>query len=479
MLFKNVTLGYKEKILPLLFIVSTFILVFTGCQKNALQPNAILQFNKDTVHIDTVITQLGTSTHALIVYNPYNKTVHINDIKMASGANSEFIFNVNGMGTGEKSDIELKPKDSLYIFIQAKLHKNNVDTLVSHEDKLLFTLSDNVQAIPVVSWGRDAAFYRKQTLQTTTWSAGKSVLIFDSVIVAVGQTLTIEEGAMVLFKPNANLVVKGTLIVKGSIEKPVIFEGYRLESGYQNIPGQWGSLIFASTSSGNSIKNAIITDGTSGLMFQHSSSQIDLNLENVIVNHMSYSGMTCLGAKVKAVNCVFANCCSYALELKEGGDYVFIHTTVSNNSPSYCSSTRSSSSVYINNYKTDGTTKTPKDIVEASFQNSIIFGYGDEIGTDSIAGALYNLHFANCLVTQKKRNSYMDATTNLLKSADRLFASTEKGFGLDSASVARNAGNLEIANGYPFDLKGRSRITDGKPDIGAYEYFKDTTAVKH
>lgn len=73
----------------------------------------------------------------------------------------------------------------------------------------------------------------------------------------------------------------------------------------------------------------------------------------------------------------------------------------------------------------------------------------------------------------------MDAATILLKSTDKLFATTEKGFGLDSASAARNTGNLVIANGYPFDIKGRSRIVDGKPDIGAYEYFKDTTAVKH
>jgi hypothetical protein len=468
------------KIITCFFVVSAIIFLLGGCNKNAIQPNAILQFNRDTVFVDTVITQLGTSTHELKVYNPYNKTVLISTIKMASGANSEYVFNVNGMGVGEKSDIELKPKDSIYIFIQAKLKKNNVDTFVVHNDKIQFILNDKVQEIPIISWGKDAAFYHKQSIQTTTWSAGKSFLIFDSVIVEAGQTLTIEEGATVLFKPRANLVIKGTLIVKGTIEKPVLFEGYRLESGYQNVPGQWGSIILASTSTGNSIQNATITDGTSGFQFQRSTGQIDLKLENVIINHMSYSGITCYGAKVAAVNCVFANCCSYILELKEGGDYRFTHTTISNNSSSYCSSVRNTASVYITNFKFDGATKVPKDIVEAVFQNSIISGYGNvEFETDSLIGALYNVKLLSCILEQKDKSTYMDANSVLFGSNMRLFSKAEHGFGLDSASIARNNGNLPIATQYPNDIKGRSRIVDGKPDIGAYEYFKDTTKFTH
>ena len=78
----------------------------------------------------------------------------------------------------------------------------------------------------------------------------------------------------------------------------------------------------------------------------------------------------------------------------------------------------------------------------------------------------------------KARNLYMDVSTILQKSKDKVFSTYEKGFGLDSISIARNIGNLDIAKLYPLDLKGRSRIIDGKPDIGAYEYFKDTSKVK-
>jgi len=457
----------------------TFVLFIIGCNKNAIQPNATLQFSSDSVFIDTVITQLGTSTQELIVYNPHKKTVVISSIKMANGSNSEFIFNVNGMGTGEQKDIEIRPNDSIYIFIQAKLKKNNVDTVVTHEDKLIFTLNDKVQDVKIVSWGRDASFIKNQTIQTTTWTASKSFLIFDSLTVDVGQTLTIEEGVMVLFKPRANLIIKGTLVVKGTIEKPVIFEGYRLESRYQNIPGQWGSIILSSSSSNNTIKNAVITDGTSGFVFESSSKQVDLDLENVIINQMSYSGLTCYGSKIRAINCVFANCCSYILELKEGGDYQFTHTTISNNSRNNCNSSANKPSIYIDNYKLDGTVKSPKDLVNASFKNCIIYGnYEDFSEFNSIPNALYNMTFVNSLLYESKRNSYMDPTSGLIKPSDKVFSKHEKGFALDSASVARNFGDLSIGTLYPFDIKGRSRIVDGKPDIGAYEYFKDTTKAK-
>jgi len=453
-----------------------------GCVKNAIQPNALLQFSTDTIKIDTVITQLGTNTHQLLVYNPYNKSIIIHDINMASGANSEFIFNVNGMGTGEKTDIELKPKDSLYIFIQAKLKKNNADTLVTHKDNLLFTIGNSVQEIKIISWGRDATFYKKQSIKSnTTWDAGKTVLIFDSVVVETGQTLTINEGALVLFKPGANLVVNGTLIVNGSIEKPVTFEGYRLENSYQQIPGQWGSIILGSTSRGNTITNAIITDGTSGFQFKHSTGQIDLSLENVTIKFMGYSGLSCYGAKVKAVNCVFANCNSYCLELTEGGDYQFIQTTISNFDN--IGKIRNTSSVYLNNFKYNGSTKTPQDLTQAIFQNSIIAGNAplnsSEFVDSSILGALNNVSIQSCFLKVPSRIKYMDDASIFSDKPVKLFIDDSKNFALDSFSVARRVGNPTIASQYPYDIKGRSRIADGVPDLGAYEYFKDTTKVKH
>ena len=40
----------------------------------------------------------------------------------------------------------------------------------------------------------------------------------------------------------------------------------------------------------------------------------------------------------------------------------------------------------------------------------------------------------------------------------------------DSVSPARNIGDIEIAKKYPFDLNGKNRLEDNKPDAGAYEW---------
>ena len=470
----------KAIILTVSLLGSVLFFVF-GCQKEKFQSNASLKFSSDTVTIDTIITQLGSITKRKFkVHNPYNKSIHIKNIKLAKGANSEFIINVNGMGTGEQSDIEIKPNDSLFIFIQAKLNKNNVDTMVLHEDKLLFTLDESVQEVCLRAWGRDATFYSKHSLQaSTTWAAGTSVLILDSLIVPAGLTLTIEAGAMVLFKPKANLVVNGTLVVKGTLENPVTFQGYRLQYDYQQVPGQWGSIILGATSSGNLIKNTLIRNGTNGIQMLQSSKSTDVSLENVTIDFMSYAGLLCYGATIKAVNCVFGNCDYYDLKLCEGGNYTFTHITIANVYTPY--HMRNSSSVYINNYKTDGTTKTPKDLVAAIFNNSIIDGsQTNEFDADKLDGALYNVKFISSILKQKVKNEYMDAKSFIIPTNKKykLFINDIKNLGLDSASIARDTGDIAVANLYPNDIKGRSRIVDGKPDIGAYEYFKDTTKVK-
>ena len=38
----------------------------------------------------------------------------------------------------------------------------------------------------------------------------------------------------------------GSLILNGSLGDEIIFQGYRTEEWYQDMPGQWGFIYFAS-----------------------------------------------------------------------------------------------------------------------------------------------------------------------------------------------------------------------------------------
>lgn len=452
-------------------------LFFTTCRIDEAQPATDLLFSTDTIYMDTMLTQLGSPTTKFLVYNRQKKKIKIKNISLAAGVNSEYIININGMGTGAKTDVEINPSDSIFIFIQAKLKKNNVDSLVKHNDNLIFSLENKTLSIPVISWGRDATCLSAYKIGTATWNAGTTVLIKDSAIIDEGQTLTIEEGANVLFKPGANLIVRGTLLVQGSIEKPVTFEGYRLQYEYRQLPGQWGSIIFENGSKNNRIKNATIRNGANGLQLKKSTIAIDLELENVIVDYMSYAGILCKTARLNAVNCVIANCGSYAISLTEGGDYSFTHITVSNFSNE--GKVRTTPSVYINNYSSNNSEKIPVDLKNARFENSIIVGYiDDETKTDKYSDALFNVAFLNCIIKQVSINEYMNPACILYDSNKKLLIDSQKDFALDTLSEAQNKADAGLSAKVPSDIKGRSRLVDGKPDIGAYEYFYDTTKVK-
>ena len=77
------SLNKKNSIAIIVSILGIVFIFLYGCKKDMIQANAVLKFSDDTVFLDTVITQLGTPTNMVKVYNPYNKTVRISSIKMA------------------------------------------------------------------------------------------------------------------------------------------------------------------------------------------------------------------------------------------------------------------------------------------------------------------------------------------------------------------------------------------------------------
>ena len=83
--------------------------------------NGKLGFSKDTVYLDTVFTNIGSSTYRLKVYNKSKNDITIPTIKLAKGLNSKYRMTVDGMqGNNGKifNNVDLLAKDSLYIFIE-------------------------------------------------------------------------------------------------------------------------------------------------------------------------------------------------------------------------------------------------------------------------------------------------------------------------------------------------------------------------
>ena len=470
------------------------IIMLTGTLFYACHPErdyieeseASLTFNLDTVFFDTVFTTIGTITEAFRVYNPHNQFLKIDEITLAEGSSSVFRINVDGVPGVHFTDVEIAPKDSLYVFVEATLDPNESDDILRIQDSVVFYTNGNIQDIDLVAWGQDVHLISSDTIDVpTTWIADKPYLIKDYVLVDSLSTLTIDPGVKVFLHRDALLYVEGSLQVNGTLEEPVWFGGDRLEEFYEHIPGQWGLIYLSALSHDNRISHAEIRNGTMGVLISaspESGKMPDLEISNSIINHMSANGIYALNAAVTAHNLVIGDCGGSCAGLIFGGDYEFTHCTFSNNWPSYYSNRQLPALLltdYFGSYDVDGNlvVYTGGEFEKAAFFNSIIYGNNlMELIIDSYEDQQLNYRFDHCLTRiDESKFDYLEDPlfTNIINNQDPLLDSVPHSFELDTLSPAMDAGLLDYATAFPFDLKGISRLEDEAPDLGAYERIED------
>jgi hypothetical protein len=263
--------------------------------------------------------------------------------------------------------------------------------------------------------------------------------------------------------------------VNGTIDQPVRFTGDRLEDLYEDIPGQWGGLYFLNGSSGNYIRHARITNGTTGIHLGNlyaTDPPPDLILENTIIQHMTFAALSSITADVEARNCVLADCGYFTSYLTTGGSYTFTHCTFAN----YWNwSTRITPAVLLTNYYNfNDTALFTGDLVKADFGNCIIHGNRElEIGLGNMSGAGdFNYFFDHCLIkadTSIPTDDPAHFNNPFLNSDPGFISIYDFDFELDTLAFSKDRGLESIGALLPLDFFGRSRLADDGPDLGAYE----------
>ena len=415
-----------------------------------------------------------------MIYNPYNKSLNVSSIRIAGGSGSMFRINVDGVRGALFRNIEIRPKDSLYIFVAVTIDPSGKNNPILVSDSVIFETNGNTQKVQLVAWGQDMHLFKNHIIKSQTWAADKPYLVLGYLAVDSAQTLTIEAGTKIYFHRNSFLLVAGNLKVEGTYDQPVIFQGDRLEDDFKLIPGQWGAIILLEGSTGNSINYAEIRNATVGIQIGVDSiyQDQDMVLSNSKILNSSYYGIWAFGSTIHAWNDIIADCGQWALGLLRGGDYTFTHCTVSNQGVLF--SNRTQPSLVISNYiaRTDPSNNTiiyPGDLKNASFDNSIIYGnFDNEIGlAQNNQGGIFNYKFDHCLL---KINTDLVNISNPVNFnsiiSDKIpgFKNPAKYiFELDTLSAAKDAGLIDFANLFPLDFKGNSRISDKGPDLGAFE----------
>jgi hypothetical protein len=471
-----------------------------------------LQFSKDTVYLDTVFTNIGSSTYTLKVYNHSKNDITIPSIKLGKELSSKYRMTIDGMqgNQGKAFDnVTLLAKDSLYIFIETTAsiaEANPTDFL--YTDQILFDSGENLQKVELVTLIQDAVFlYPKRFDDGTTetlpigdeniygffldendpvngneylFTNQKPYVIYGYAAVPSGKTVTFEAGSRVHFHadsglilgPNASINVNGSRSITDKLENEVIFEGDRLEPEFSDVPGQWGTIWLTSGSTNHKVNHLTIKNATIGLLIQNND-ETTVDIKNTQIYNCSNYGVLAQTAKINGENMVINNAGQASLACTYGGDYKFTHCTFNNNWNS-----SSQVSVLVNNYIL-GAIPEAKPLTAATFNNCIIYGsYSNEMFLNKKTGAAFEYQFNNCLLkfdntsNQYTNNPEYQFNTdpnhynNIILNKDPKFLNVSQNkFNIEETSAAFAKGDAAYL--IPLDIMGKTRTLP--PDLGAYQ----------
>src|SRR5690606_705183 len=143
--------------------VAVILTLISSCRNDfEFEPSTVhLEFSRDTVYLDTLFSNIGSSTYTLKVYNRSNKDIKIQRIGLGGGENSKYRLMVDGMYGKTFNNVEMLPRDSMYIFIETPLDYNdyaNSETTFLYTDKIEFESVTHTQKVELVTLVQDAIF---------------------------------------------------------------------------------------------------------------------------------------------------------------------------------------------------------------------------------------------------------------------------------------------------------------------------------
>ncbi|MBB4801943.1 hypothetical protein HNP37_002004 [Flavobacterium nitrogenifigens] len=484
------------------------ILAFSSCRTDfdTVASTGDLKFSKDTVYLDTVFKNIGSSTYQLKVYNRSKNDISIPVVQLKKGLNSKYRMTVDGMtGNNGKifNNVTLLAKDSLYIFIETTADITDANpTDFLYTDEIQFDSGANLQEVALVTLIQDAVFlYPNQNPDGTKekiniegkdvdgfylsendpenrneliFTKQKPYVIYGYAGVPENKTVTFEAGSRVHFHANsglyiannASLKINGTTSTTDKLENEVIFEGDRLESLYSDIPGQWKSVLFANGSTNHSINHLTLKNAVIGLDFKNPFNTI--TIQNSQIYNCAEYGILAQNAQIVGENIVINYAGLASLSCVYGGNYKFTHCTFNNNwsNPSHFA-------VNISN-SLSGASPESNALTQATFNNCIIYGSNfNEFNLSKNTASPFVYQLNNCLLkfgsTTNPLYQFKTDTEHynniILNENPKFYNVSQNKFNIDKTSAAFAKGNQAFI--IPTDILGITRTSP--PDLGAYQ----------
>ena len=480
------------------FIFSFFLLAACSDYESfSDNPNFRLTFSEDTIAFDTLVSTIPSSTKTLYAFNNNNNGMRVRTIQLEGGATSHFRVNVDGryLADGIWHDFEVLRHDSLVIRIEMTPPEAGGTEPLYFKENLHFLLENGAQQTVVLTGGSIDAYITKGLIidASTTLLTDKPYVIYDSLVVKPEAELTLGEGTKLMFHDKAALHVYGKLTVQGSLEKPVILRGDRMDHmfdylPYDNTPSRWEGIVIHRGSFGNKLlycdlhssRFGIICEDTEQLKPDETNPSVTLDC--CILHNIGGDGLQFNNCVSSVTNTQISNTLGHTVNIN-GGSHHFVYCTLAQFYP-------------FTGDIGDGLHLVSSEggdeygmLRKAHFINCVITGYGqDVIMGENIVTDSYTCnylfhhcflntppvddteHFVGCIFDQDKKSS---EEKKLVRQDNFQVFDTDNfiyDFTPKDSSMIRSLADPSYNNLPTFDRLGASRLADGAPDAGCYEY---------
>lgn len=440
-----------------------------------------LSFSTDTLALDTIFSNVPSAHNAMWVYNRSGDGLRCS-VRQEKGNTSGFRVNIDGIYLGannnyETSEIEIRNKDSVQVFVEATLPTASQPTPQKDEDNLIFTLQSGVeQKVNLNAWAWNARLVKGLVIKRdTTISSSTPVVIYGGLKVDSNVVLTVAAGTTLYFHNDAGIDVYGRLRCEGTAEENVVLRGDRIDRmfdylPYDHTPGQWRGVHFYPSSYGNELLHTDIHSSFDGIVADSSGvSQSKLILSHSTIHNCQGVGLSAKYANIAVTNSQITNTLGDCVNI-DGGSATINSSTIAQFYP-FDGQRGAALKAVLN-----------KDLNQLKVTNSLITGYTDDVvflaKEDSTVDWLFDhcmlrtpklttadsTHFVNVTFENVKDTTTMGEKHFKKMDTDNLiydFHLSDKSAAIDQADPATSPAD---------DHDGVKR--DDKPDIGAYENVK-------
>lgn len=438
----------------------------------------------DTLAFDTVFTTLGSTTEFFLLYNVHDKKMVVDRIYVAGGNDSQYRINVDGVPGNLQENVVIGPNDSLYVFVEVTVDPDDSSTPFLLEDSVMIEYGEFTDRVLLEAYGQNATFYSAVEVFDEVFTDELPIVITRLLYVPPDCTLTLEEGVDMYIRRGASVLIQGNLIVNGTADSLVTFQGLRLEEYFDERAGQWRGIDLLRGSHAE-IRHAVIQNSDVGVslgsVLPDENGVVDVArfdtdvptmvMENTLIRYQLGSGIFALNSDVDMTNCLVHSSGGNVFNMSYGGTADITNCTFANYGGILDHQNEIVSLANAVQWQSGG------DIFdrpgEVNIVNTIIHGsQPEEVAIQDSVPVENELiyRFDHCIIkTQLEANDeyYNNCLLNPA-GQDTLFVDRSSAdYHLNDDSPARNSG-ITTANTPFTDLEGKVR--DGLTDIGCYEF---------